>query len=250
MDFQTVLIVDDEEEVCAQLALYFSRKQFRVSTALDGFEALDLFKLHDPAVVITDYAMPGMTGIELLEEIKKTNPRTQVIFISGHADMKVAVQAIKEEAFDFLAKPFEPADLLERVQQAIARARQFEYEHDTYKGKALTHERYDAPDQVSVLYCKVALDELQKQRIVLEITKFLEQGTLADRVILSLAGVDHINNVGLNLLVDTVRDLEATGRKVVLTQIPPPVFEYLKTLGYNEYFKIASTMDLAMAMIH
>ena len=74
-----------------------------------------------PIVVITDYRMPGMDGLELLREIKAFDPNIQVILISGHADMKTAVRALKEAAFDFQNKPLVIKDLLAAVDQAAER---------------------------------------------------------------------------------------------------------------------------------
>ncbi len=249
MDFQTVLIVDDEPEICAQLSLVISRSKRRTLTANNGHEALDLFMEFNPAVIVTDYKMPGMNGLDLLREAKRRNPRVQVILISGNADLTVAVQAIKEHAFDFIAKPLDLPALLGRIEAASLRAREELHDHDTWSGSALTHEHFDMPREASVLHIKTDLDDRYRTRLAMEFEKFLELGRFAPTVIISCAGARYINNVGLNLLIDIINGLEQRSLKVMLIDLCPQIQNYLKTLGYHERFRIAGNLEGALAML-
>jgi DNA-binding NtrC family response regulator len=104
MEKKLILIVDDEDQICSELEGYLSQKGYKTITANNGSDAYDLFMSEKPVCVLTDYRMPIMDGIELLKMIKAANRHVQVILISGVADMKAIVEAMKNEAFDFLSK--------------------------------------------------------------------------------------------------------------------------------------------------
>ncbi len=106
------MLVDDEEGIRKVLGISLSDVGYQVRTAKNGEEALRIFKEFDPPIVLTDIKMPGMDGIELLQRIKSENPETEVIMITGHGDMKLAIESLKHEATDFITKPINP-DALE-----------------------------------------------------------------------------------------------------------------------------------------
>ncbi len=102
---RTILLVDDEEDIRDVLEIYLSDYGYRVLTAADGAEALKAFEAERPGLVLSDIKMPGMDGIELLQKIKSINPDAEVIMITGHGDMNLAVKSLKHEATDFITKP-------------------------------------------------------------------------------------------------------------------------------------------------
>ena len=100
-----ILLVDDEADIRDVLEIALSDSGYNVRTAENGNEALRLFRELNPPVVLTDIKMPGMDGIELLRKIKFENPETEVIMITGHGDMALAIESLKNEATDFITKP-------------------------------------------------------------------------------------------------------------------------------------------------
>lgn len=102
---QKVLLVDDEEGIRKVLDITLTDSGYQVFTASNGAEALEVFKEQRPPIVLTDIKMPGMDGIELLKEIKQENPDTEVIMITGHGDMDLAIESLKFDATDFITKP-------------------------------------------------------------------------------------------------------------------------------------------------
>jgi YesN/AraC family two-component response regulator len=87
----TVLLVDDEEELRDLLAILLNDLGFDVIQAGDGDTAFELYKKAHPPIVLTDIKMPGMDGIELLRKVKTEDKDTEVIMISGHGDMDIAI---------------------------------------------------------------------------------------------------------------------------------------------------------------
>ncbi|MBU2499535.1 MAG: response regulator, partial [Proteobacteria bacterium] len=131
---ETILVVDDEKDICEVLDISLSDLGYKVSTAGNGEEALQVFERIRPSIVLTDIRMPGMDGIELLQRIKEQDPETEVIVITGHGDMDLAIRSLKLEATDFITKPINDELLefaLKRVQERItSRRRMREYTED------------------------------------------------------------------------------------------------------------------------
>ena len=106
-----VLIVDDEQNIREGSERILTRIGFNVSTADNGQKALELFQETSPSIVLLDLKMPGMDGMEVLNQIKKIDDSALVIVITGYATVETAIQAMKQGAYDFIAKPFEPDQL-------------------------------------------------------------------------------------------------------------------------------------------
>lgn len=100
-----LLLVDDEDDIREILSIYLADLGYDVLAAEDGVKALTLFRDERPPLVITDIKMPGIDGIELLREIKQLEPDAEVIMITGHGDLDLAIKSLKYEATDFITKP-------------------------------------------------------------------------------------------------------------------------------------------------
>jgi signal transduction histidine kinase len=100
-----VLLVDDEEGIIKVLGIALKDIGYTVLSAGSGEEALRLFRETHPSIVFTDIKMPGMDGIQVLKTIKAESPDTEVVMITGHGDMELAVESLKNEAIDFISKP-------------------------------------------------------------------------------------------------------------------------------------------------
>jgi two-component system, NtrC family, sensor kinase len=100
-----ILLVDDEESIRNMMRMTLELDGYEVSMAEDGPKALALFEKEKPELVLLDVKMPGMDGIEVLSRIRATDPDTEVIMITGHGDMDMAVECLRREASNFLTKP-------------------------------------------------------------------------------------------------------------------------------------------------
>ncbi len=102
---EKILLVDDEEGIRKVLGISLMDIGYQVFTAKNGKEALAVFREHSPPIVLTDIKMPLMDGIDLLQQIKAESPDTEVIMLTGHGDMDLAIKCLKLEATDFITKP-------------------------------------------------------------------------------------------------------------------------------------------------
>ena len=118
---RTILLVDDEPDIREVLDIYLSELGYTVHTAENGEKALAAFHRTIPPIVLSDIKMPGMDGIELLRRIKQEAPETEVIMITGHGDMELAIDSLKLEATDFITKPVNDEILEFALQRAEER---------------------------------------------------------------------------------------------------------------------------------
>lgn len=116
-----VLLVDDEEMFVEMLAERLEARGLEVAKSFDGDQALEQIREKDFDVVILDVLMPGKGGVDVLREIKQLKPLTEVIMLTGHATVETAIQGMKLGAYDYLLKPTETKDLLEKIQGAYKR---------------------------------------------------------------------------------------------------------------------------------
>ena len=152
MEANRILLVDDEPDIRDVLGISLTDMGYEVHAAENGVEALRLFRETDPPVVLTDIKMPGMDGIELLRKIKIENPETEVVMITGHGDMDLAVKSLKHDASDFITKPINVDALeiaLKRVEEKITIRRKLrEY---TENLEALVHEKTELQSHLASL---------------------------------------------------------------------------------------------------
>jgi putative two-component system response regulator len=120
---RTVLFVDDEQPIRSSLErMYLERDDLRCLFAASGQEGLEIMEQEDVWVVVSDYLMPSMRGIEFLSKVKARWPNTIRIMMTAYADLFIAVDAInKSEAFRFVTKPWNNQELMETVDEALMR---------------------------------------------------------------------------------------------------------------------------------
>ena len=116
-----ILLVDDDQDFVETLAARLMTRGFQAATALDGDAAIAQVREQEFDVVILDVVMPGKDGIETLQELKRLSPLTEVIMLSGHASLEIAIRGMRFGAFDFLTKPSDMADLVDKINKAHGR---------------------------------------------------------------------------------------------------------------------------------
>jgi two-component system, OmpR family, response regulator len=118
---KNILLVDDEKDFSDTLAGRLSTRGFHVVAVYDGTAAIEKVKGSSFDAVILDMVMPGLSGLETLKRILKIDPDLQVILLTAHGTVKAGVDAVKSGATDFLQKPANLDDLMEKLQDAAAK---------------------------------------------------------------------------------------------------------------------------------
>ena len=116
-----VLAVDDEADFLETLVKRFTYRQIPVTAASSGREALAKLDAEAFDVVILDMRMPGMDGLAVLKEIKKRHPLVEVIILTGHASVEAGMQGMSLGAYDYVLKPVDFGELLEKARKAHER---------------------------------------------------------------------------------------------------------------------------------
>ncbi len=121
MDTNKILIVDDEKPIRFVFSEYLKKADFISLEASNGREAIELFQREYPSAVILDMNMPGMSGMDIMLELKKIEPDVPIIIVTAYGDIPTAVDAIKQGAYDFLTKPPDFERLIITIKKAVER---------------------------------------------------------------------------------------------------------------------------------
>ena len=123
---KTVILIDDDESVRKATGRLLRSEGYEVVSfaSADEFLAKDAFE--HPCCLVLDYHMPGLNGLELQEELIKSERLIPIVFITGHADIPISVKAMKHGAVDFLPKPFKSEALFDAVEKALQRSQQIQ----------------------------------------------------------------------------------------------------------------------------
>jgi len=250
MNSKLILIVDDEEEICSELDGFLTQKGYQTVIATNGYDAYDLFISEMPVCVLSDFHMPVMNGLELLKKIKLVNKDVHVILISGVADIKIVVEAMKNEAFDFLSKPVDLKNLLTLVNIAIQKTySSIQNQKEKHMSSVLYHRPVENNNDVSVLYFNKDLDEQMSERFTRYIYELLNEQTLRRVVIFQLENSKYINNIGLNFLIEMKKLFASSGRPLYLCFLGEQVSTYIRTLGYDKLFDIETNIGAVLERV-
>jgi FixJ family two-component response regulator len=127
-DRSTVFIVDDDAGVRGAIADLLASVKLRAQLFESAQDFMGCKRPESPSCLVLDVRLPGMSGLDLQAELAKANNRMPIIFITGHGDIPMSVRAMKAGAVEFLTKPFRDQDLLDAIQQALDRDRNWRRE--------------------------------------------------------------------------------------------------------------------------
>ncbi|MBN1847057.1 MAG: response regulator [Deltaproteobacteria bacterium] len=139
-----ILIVDDEKEFAETLSERLTMRDFDTTISVSGEDAIEKIKGFIFDVVILDVSMPGKSGIDVLREIKKIKPLTEVIMLTGHATVETAIEGMKLGAHDYLIKPCETEELVTKINKAYSK----KAEHEERIREARVREIISSPRSV------------------------------------------------------------------------------------------------------
>jgi FixJ family two-component response regulator len=120
----TVFVVDDDDAVRTSLRLLLKSVGLPVETHASAQDFLDGHDAERPGCLVLDIRMPGMSGLELQEHLNRVHSMIPIVFITGHGDVPMAVEAMQHGAVDFIQKPFRDQDLIDRINQALEKDQQ------------------------------------------------------------------------------------------------------------------------------
>lgn len=115
-----MLIVDDNQSITTMLSEMLDSEDYEIEVASDGYQAMHKTLSFNPALVILDLSMPGMSGIDTLIKIRESNPNTKVIIASAHDDDQTKSFCLKHGAADYLVKPYNEVDVLNKIKNVLA----------------------------------------------------------------------------------------------------------------------------------
>ncbi|GAB3895619.1 sigma-54-dependent transcriptional regulator [Spirosoma agri] len=118
---EKILIVDDNNDICLLLERFLSKQGYKTASVQRGEDGLVLLRKESFELVICDFKLPDIDGLEMLRRIKVLHPSTAVIIITGYSDVRVAVQTVKHGAYDYVTKPLYPDEILYTIKSALER---------------------------------------------------------------------------------------------------------------------------------
>ena len=121
MSTKPILVVDDEKNIRVTLSQALETLHLDVHTAVNGADALNKLQGESYSLILLDLKMPGMDGIDVLRQVRKSQPDIRIIIITAHGTIESAVQAMKLGAVDFMQKPFTPQEIRKLVQRVLDR---------------------------------------------------------------------------------------------------------------------------------
>ncbi|WP_370263038.1 response regulator transcription factor [Limnobacter sp.] len=189
---ETVYIVDDDEAVRDSLQWLIETEGYQVKSFEDPVAFLDQLQWPQTCVLLLDIRMPKLSGLEVQKTLNEKGIPVPIVFITGHGDVTMAVETMKNGAVDFLEKPFDEAKIKELLQQHMARARELA-------------ESSKVDEQINRLYSKLTTRELQ---VLERIVSGRLNKQIADDLNISIKTVEaHRANIMDKLQVATVADL-------------------------------------------
>lgn len=117
---KSILIVDDEINICTLLSKFLSKHGFKTDSTMSGTQALKMLKELPYDLILCDYRLKDTDGAKLLNDIRQLSPQTVVIIITGYSDVRIAVEMVKNGAYDYISKPLYPDEILSLVNKALA----------------------------------------------------------------------------------------------------------------------------------
>src|SRR5262245_16256434 len=172
-----VCVVDDDSSMRESLRNLIRSAGLSVQTFASAQEFLRTPRPDAPSCLVLDVQLPGLSGLELQQELAQMNVQIPIIFITGHGDIPMTVRAMKAGASEFLTKPFRDADLLNAVEQAVTRGRQLEQ----FKTTAAEAKPYCTDTPRSEIPCSEIVGQSAALRRVL---KEVETVALTDSTVL------------------------------------------------------------------
>jgi anti-anti-sigma factor len=236
---KTVLVIDDETATLTMFRLFLGAYGYTVLTAENGDAGLRLAREHSPAIVFTDIKMPGMDGFEVLKQIKKTAPQTEVVVITGHGDMDHVVRALNLDATDFINKPIGRGALDAALRRAEARLkRDPQVEHPV---------QVEFTREVGILTIHGTLSGQHKDQLMALPDRAKASG--AKGIVVCFDDHAAVNGAGIALLTRLVSEATAAAMSVFITGVSENFKTIFDMVGITKVAPCVDSLESAVRAI-
>jgi anti-anti-sigma factor len=231
-----ILVIDDEKPTLKMFRLFLRAYGYSVLIAEDGQTGLEIFKKESPDIVFTDIKMPGIDGIEVLRKIKETNPLTEVIVVTGHGDMDLAIQALNLGATDFINKPIHKIAL----DSALGRADERIKLSGTQEDKIL----FQNKDDLTIIDIKGNITAISKPFLSDAFKNASEHNT--PYILLHFDEISSVNGAGIAILIKLISASKKENKVVAITGISENFKQIFEMAGITRFAKIFDKQEDAI----
>lgn len=223
-----ILVIDDEKPTIAMFRLLLGACGYEVLTAGNGSAGLEVFEAEKPPIVLTDIRMPGMGGLKVLERIKEIDPDTEVIVMTGHGDMDLAVKALNLNAADFIDKPIRKTDLDSALKRAEERLKLAKGQVNEISLQTL--------EDVYILNIVGNVTSISEQALVDTYEEASEKS--ATKIIIRFNEHVSINGAGLAILIQLLSESKKRNQVITITGLSEKFKRVFEMVGITEFAKI------------
>lgn len=234
---EKILVIDDEKPTLAMFGLLLGAYGYNVLTAESGAAGLELFREERPSIVLTDIKMAGIDGFEVLQRIKEIDPKTEVIVITGHGDMDLAIQALNLNATDFINKPIQKHTLDNALRQAKERLKLTE--------PCANHISWRQAGEVTILDISGNLTALSEQGLIDAYERVSAQG--ARKLLLHFDKHSSINGAGIAVLIHLLSESQKRNQVVAIAGLSENFQKILKVVGVSIFASIFDNQEDALS---
>lgn len=231
-----ILVIDDEKSTLKMFRLFLTAYGHTVFLEEDGEAGLETFSKEKPPIVFTDIKMPGIDGFEVLRRIKETDPHTEVVVVTGHGDMDLAVQALNLDATDFINKPIQRAALDSALGRAQERLKSTQVQANQIG--------VQQAGNVSVLHVEGNITSLSEPILMDAYERATREG--ARRILMRFDGNSSINGAGMAVLIQLLSKSKKRGQVVAITGIPENFKKIFDLVGITKFAEVFDDEDEAV----
>jgi anti-anti-sigma factor len=234
---KSVLVIDDETATLTMFRLFLNAYGYSVLTAENGETGLRLVCEHRPDIVFTDLKMPGMDGFQVLKQIKRTAPQTEVVVITGHGDMDQVIRALNLDATDFINKPIGRSALDAALRRADARLE---------TGRQATRPiDVEASSGVAIVSVHGTLSGQHKDLLTASLQQAMDAGI--NGIVISFDECSSVNGTGLALLTRLISEAKKAALPFYVAGLSENFKAIFDMVGITRVASWADTLEGALS---
>lgn len=234
-----ILVIDDEKATLNMFRLFLGAYGYTVFVAENGAEGLEVLEKEKPPIVFTDLKMPGMDGFEVLKRIKEITPMTEVVVMTGHGDMDLAVQALNLEATDFINKPIQRTAFDSALRRAEERLRLKKNQENQISLRMA--------DNITIMDINGNLTSQSEKTLTASYEKASEQGP--GKILMHFDENASINGAGIAVLIQLLSESKKREQVVAITGLSENFKKIFDMVGITSLAKIYDNEEEAIRRI-